>query len=138
MPQQLGGTEALTATDAQLDAHATYHDSCSGLRSLGIKDQPRQLLGTVAGLRLTEMEEAETCCGFGGTFCVKFPEISTVMAGDKTRNAAETGAELLLAGDLGCLMNMAGKASREGRKIRARHVAEILAGMTDTPAIGEA
>ena len=74
------------------------------------------------------MAESDVCCGFGGTFCVKYPEISDVMVGDKTRAIAETGAALVLAGDLGCLMNMAGKASREGRAFRARHVVEVLAG----------
>ncbi len=117
---------------------ATYHDSCSGLRSLGVKAQPRALLGSVTGLELREMAEAEVCCGFGGTFCVKYPEISNVMVGDKTRNVAATGAALLLAGDLGCLMNMAGKASREGRAFRARHVVEVLAGDMAGPAIGDA
>jgi L-lactate dehydrogenase complex protein LldE len=84
------------------------------------------------------MAERDVCCGFGGTFCVKYPEISDVMVGDKTRNVEATGADLLLAGDLGCLMNMAGKASREGRRFRARHVVEVLAGDLATPAIGEA
>jgi L-lactate dehydrogenase complex protein LldE len=115
----------------------TYHDSCSGLRALGIHDQPRKLLKDIPGLELREMAEANVCCGFGGTFCVKYPEISNVMAADKTANAAATGAGLVLAGDLGCLMNIAGKARREGRPIRARHVVEVLAGMTDQPAIGE-
>lgn len=115
---------------------ATYHDSCSGLRALGVRDQPRRLLAA-AGVEIREMAESDVCCGFGGTFCVKYPDISNVMAGDKVRNAAETGAELLLAGDLGCLMNMAGKASREGRTFRARHVVEVLAGDLATPAIGE-
>ncbi|WP_118133401.1 (Fe-S)-binding protein [Oceanicella sp. SM1341] len=127
----------LQGVTARLEEHATYHDSCSGLRSLGVQAQPRALLGTVEGLTLTEMKESEVCCGFGGTFCVKYPDISNAMVGDKTRNAAATGAGLLLAGDLGCLMNMAGKASREGRPMKARHVVEVLAGMTDTPAIGE-
>lgn len=117
---------------------ATYHDSCSGLRSLGVRDQPRALLGTVEGLRLTEMKDSDVCCGFGGTFCVKYPDISNKMVGNKIDNATATGADLLLAGDLGCLMNMAGKASRDGQALRARHVVEVLAGMTDTPAIGEA
>lgn len=117
---------------------ATYHDSCSGLRSLGVRAQPRALLGSVAGLELREMAEADVCCGFGGAFCVKYPEISNVMVGDKTRNIAATGADLVLAGDLGCLMNMAGKASREGRAFRARHVVEVLAGDLGTPAIGDA
>ena len=118
-------------------AVVTYHDSCSGLRSLGVQAQPRRLLASVEGLELREMVERDVCCGFGGTFCVKYPDISNVMAGDKTRNIAATGAELVLAGDLGCLMNMAGKASREGRSFRARHVVEVLAGDMATPAIGE-
>ena len=83
------------------------------------------------------MAERDVCCGFGGTFCVKYREISGVMAGDKTKNIAATGAELVLAGDLGCLMNMAGKASREARAFRARHVVEVLAGDLGTPAIGD-
>jgi len=125
--------------DAALDARATYHDSCSGLRELGIKDQPRRLLASVAGLSLTEMAEPETCCGFGGTFCVKYPDISTRMVSDKTRDIAATGADTLLAGDLGCLLNMAGRLKREGSPIRVRHVAEVLAGMTaDVPPIGDA
>ena len=121
---------------ARLDATATYHDSCSGLRSLGIKAQPRKLLGSVEGLALAEMKEPEVCCGFGGTFCVKYPDISNKMVSNKTADVAATGADLLLAGDLGCLLNMAGKLSREGRPVKARHVVEVLAGTTG-PAIGE-
>jgi L-lactate dehydrogenase complex protein LldE len=128
------GVERVDATAA---ATATYHDACSGLRSLGVRAQPRRLLASVAGLELREMAESEVCCGFGGTFCVKYPDVSNAMVADKTRNAAATGAELVLAGDLGCLMNIAGKASREGRAIRARHVVEVLAGDLATPAIGE-
>ncbi len=128
------GVEAVAA---RFPARATYHDSCSGLRSLGIKAQPRTLLASVAGLELTEMAEAEVCCGFGGTFCVKYPEISNKMVSNKSGHIGDTGAELLLAGDLGCLMNMAGKLSREGRQVAARHVVEVLAGDVATPAIGE-
>ncbi len=127
------GVEAVTA---RVEGAATYHDSCSGLRSLGIKEQPRRLLASVDGLSLREMEDAEVCCGFGGTFCVKYPDISNRMVSDKTDRIAATGADLVLAGDLGCLMNMAGKLSRQGRTVKARHVAEVLAGMTDAPAIG--
>jgi L-lactate dehydrogenase complex protein LldE len=123
---------------AQLRATATYHDSCSGLRELHVHDQPRRLLATVAGLQLTEMRDADVCCGFGGTFCVKYPDISNVMAGKKTAAIAATGAGLLLAGDLGCLMNMAGKLQRDGAAIEVRHVAEVLAEMTSEPAIGAA
>ena len=121
---------------ARLDAIATYHDSCSGLRELGVRDQPRRLLATVEGLRLAEMRDANVCCGFGGTFCVKYPEISAAIVAKKAANIAATGASLLLAGDLGCLMNMAGKLQRDGTAIEARHVAEVLAGMTQEPAIG--
>ena len=112
------------------DGVVTYHDSCSGLRELGIKAQPRALLAGVAGLQLVEMAEAELCCGFGGTFCVKYPEISTRMVSDKTADVAKSGADTLLAGDLGCLLNMAGRLTRQGSPVRVRHVAEVLAGMT--------
>ncbi|MAO90633.1 MAG: Fe-S oxidoreductase [Rhodospirillales bacterium] len=123
---------------ASYQGTVTYHDSCSGLRELGVKDQPRRLLKGVDGLTLTELPSAEICCGFGGTFCVKYPDISNKMVSEKTAAIADTGADTLLAGDLGCLLNMAGKMSRESRPIRAFHVAEILAGMGDGPAIGEA
>jgi L-lactate dehydrogenase complex protein LldE len=114
----------------------TYHDSCSGLRELGVKAQPRALLSTVEGLKLKELKEADVCCGFGGTFCVKYPDISNGIVGKKTERIEETGAATLLAGDLGCLMNMAGKLKREGSAVETRHVAEVLAGMTDGPPIG--
>jgi L-lactate dehydrogenase complex protein LldE len=85
------------------------------------------------------MEEPEICCCFGGTFCVKYPEISTRMVADKTKDIAATGADTLLAGDMGCLLNMAGRLKREGSTVKVRHVAEVLAGMTDqVPPIGEA
>ena len=122
---------------ARYDGAVTYHDSCSGLRELGVKEQPRGLLGSVRGLKLREMKTPEVCCGFGGTFCVKYPEISNAMVGEKSADIAATGADTLLAGDLGCLMNMAGKLQREGSSVRVRHVAEVLAGMGDLPAIGE-
>ncbi len=118
---------------------ATYHDSCAGLRELGLKAQPRALLAGVAGLELREMTDPEVCCGFGGTFCVKYPDISTRMVSEKTADVVGTGADTLLAGDLGCLLNMAGRLSREGSTVRVRHVAEVLAGMTgDVPPIGQA
>jgi L-lactate dehydrogenase complex protein LldE len=133
---------------SRLDAgHArsvTYHDSCSGLRELGVKAQPRALLAKVAGLSLRELPGAETCCGFGGTFCVKYPEISDKMVAEKAADILATGADTLLAGDLGCLMNMAGKLKRlameqGARPVEVRHVAEVLAGTTaDAPPIGEA
>lgn len=123
--------------DAAHAGSATYHDSCSGLRELGIKQQPRRLLASVRGLELRELAGAEVCCGFGGTFCVKYPDISDRMVTDKCAAVAATGAGTLLAGDLGCLMNMAGKLKRLGSTVETRHVAEVLAGMTDGPAIGE-
>jgi L-lactate dehydrogenase complex protein LldE len=123
--------------EARISGTVTYHDSCSGLRELGIKHQPRDLLRK-AGATIVEMTEPEVCCGFGGTFCVKYPEISVRMVSDKTRDIAATGAPTVLAGDLGCLLNIAGRLQREGHLIHARHVAEVLAGMTDDlPAIGE-
>jgi len=115
----------------------TYHDACSGLRELGIKEQPRRLLQSL-GVALAEMTEPEICCGFGGTFCVKYPEISVRMATDKVRDAVATGADTLVAGDLGCLLNLAGRLKREGHAMHVRHVAELLAGMTsNAPPIGE-
>jgi L-lactate dehydrogenase complex protein LldE len=123
---------------ASFPGTVTYHDSCSGLRELGVHTQPRLLLESVAGLRLIELQDANVCCGFGGTFCVKYPDISNAIVAKKTANIAATGAHTLLAGDLGCLMNMAGKLQREGRDIEVRHVAEVLADMTTQPAIGVA
>lgn len=122
---------------ARYDGVVTYHDFCSGLRELGVKIQPRRLLASVEGLKLREMTTPEVCCGFGGTFCVKYPEISNAMVGEKSADIGATGASTLLAGDLGCLMNMAGKLQREGSAVRVRHVAEVLAGMGDSAAIGE-
>lgn len=123
--------------DAAFSGTATYHDSCSGLRELGVQTQPRKLLKQVEGLALKEMKDADVCCGFGGTFCVKYPDISNKIVSEKTTHIKASGANLMLAGDLGCLMNMAGKLKREGSDIQVRHVAEVLAGMMDGPAIGE-
>jgi L-lactate dehydrogenase complex protein LldE len=115
----------------------TYHDSCSGLHEMGIKHQPRMLLRAM-GAEIVEMTDPEICCGFGGTFCVKYPDISVRMASDKARDSLATGAETILAGDLGCLLNLAGRLTREGQSINVRHVAEVLAGMTDlVPPIGQ-
>jgi L-lactate dehydrogenase complex protein LldE len=128
--------ESLPATYRGL---VTYHDSCAGLRELGVKAQPRRLLAGVEGVELREMAEPEVCCGFGGTFCVKYPDISTRMVSDKTRDIAASGADTLLAGDMGCLLNMAGRLKREGSAVKVRHVAEVLAGMTgEVPPIGDA
>jgi len=134
----LTDVRGVSRVPARFEGTITYHDSCSGLRELGVKRQPRTLLATVEGLRLAELPGAEICCGFGGTFCIKYPAISDKIVSEKTADIAATGAGTLLAGDLGCLLNMAGKLQREGRPIAVRHVAEVLAGMTDTPPIGEA
>jgi L-lactate dehydrogenase complex protein LldE len=127
----------MIAVEARFNGAVTYHDSCSGLRELGVKSQPRRLLDSVEGLTLTEMKDPDVCCGFGGTFAVKYPEISDAIVAKKADNVSASGAGVLLAGDLGCLLNMAGKLQRLGRPVRARHVAEVLAGMADEPAIGE-
>ncbi len=127
----------MSAVDAVFDGKIAYHDSCSGLRELDIYDQPRALLATVTGAQMCELPEADVCCGFGGTFCVKYPEISNTMVEAKAEAIEGCGADTILAGDLGCLMNMAGKLKRRGSRVRLRHVAEVLAGMTQDPAIGE-
>jgi len=118
---------------------ATYHDSCSSLREMGVQAQPRRLLAGVEGLTLAELPDADVCCGFGGTFCVKYPAISNAVVDEKAACIERSGAELLLAGDLGCLMHVAGKLSRRGSKVRAFHAIEVLAGMAggNAPAIGE-
>lgn len=123
--------------DAQFAARATYHDSCSGLRELGISAEPRQLLASVEGVSLREMTDSNVCCGFGGTFCVKYPEISGRMVDDKLANVAATGADTLLGGDLGCLMNMAGRLRRQGSTLKVFHTAEVLAGMATGGGIGD-
>jgi L-lactate dehydrogenase complex protein LldE len=128
----------VTSVEARYEGAVTYHDSCSGLREMGVKSQPRALLGTVEGLTLTEMNENETCCGFGGTFAVKYGELSDSIVTKKSENIEASAAGTLLAGDLGCLLNMAGKLQRRGSTVAVRHVAEVLAGMADGPPIGEA
>ena len=111
----------------------TYHDSCSGLRELGVQAQPRALLAKMPGVTLTEMQNATTCCGFGGTFSVKFGDISTRIADKKCANITQTGAGAVVAGDLGCLLNIEGRLRRNGDlRTKVLHVAEVLAGMEDT------
>jgi L-lactate dehydrogenase complex protein LldE len=120
-----------------IDQPVAYHDSCAGLRELGIRPQPRALLRKHCDIDVLELAEPDVCCGFGGTFCTKMPEISAKMVTDKLNDALATGAPVLTGGDLGCLMNIAGRASRLGHQVEIRHVAEILNGDTNTPAIGE-
>ena len=122
--------------DAAFDGSVTYHDGCSGLRELGVRDQPRRLLGTVRGLDLVESANTDVCCGFGGTFAVKYGELSNAIVERKVARVVESGARTLVAGDLGCLMNIAGKLSRLGSNTEVRHGAEVLAGMTDAAPIG--
>ncbi len=119
------------------DASATYHDSCSGLRELGVAAQPRALLAQVEGLEMRGLPGNDACCGFGGTFCVKYSAISNAIVTEKAEAVESTGADILLAGDLGCLMNMAGKLHRRGAKTRCFHTVEMLAGRAQGPAIGE-
>jgi L-lactate dehydrogenase complex protein LldE len=128
----------VTQVDAEFPRRVTYHDACSGLRELGVAAQPRELLGSVRGLDLVEMDDHTRCCGFGGTFAVKYGEISAAIVEEKADAAEKSGAPVLLAGDLGCLMNIAGRLARKGSTIEVRHFAEVLAGMTDQPAICEA
>ncbi len=124
--------------DAEFVGRVTYHDSCSGLRELKIKEQPRHLLSKVRGLELIEMADADVCCGFGGTFCVKYGEISNDMVSKKVQAIEATGADTLLAGDLSCLLNIAGRLRRLDSDVHVRHVAEVLADMTDqVPPLGE-
>src|ERR1043166_1524621 len=106
----------VSKVNARYAGTATYHDSCSSLRELGIKAQPRKLLAQVDGLTMREMRDTDVCCGFGGTFCVKYPDISDAIVTKKVANVVESGAQTLLAGDLGCLMNIAGKLQRQGSK----------------------
>ncbi|QGY00237.1 (Fe-S)-binding protein [Roseovarius faecimaris] len=117
------------------DGVATYHDSCSGLRDLGVHDQPRKMLAAVEGLSLTPLEGHNECCGFGGTFCVKYSDLSNAIVTDKSEKVEATGADMLLGGDMGCLMNMAGKLNRRGAEVKVYHTIEVLAGMADVPAI---
>ena len=113
----------------RFDGTVTYHDSCAGLREMGVKGQPRALLGKVAGLSLAEMAECETCCGFGGTFSIKFGEISTRLADDKCRHVEASGADAVVLGDLGCMLNIEGRLRRRGHaSTQVLHVADVLAG----------
>jgi L-lactate dehydrogenase complex protein LldE len=135
LAQFLTDVMKVEAVDARFARRVTYHDACSGLRELGIAAQPRKLLESVAGIELVEMAESERCCGFGGTFAVKYGEISTAIADEKIANIKACGASVLLAGDLGCLLHIAGRMSRQGESVEVRHFAEVLAGMTAEPAI---
>jgi L-lactate dehydrogenase complex protein LldE len=128
----------VTQTGASFQGTVTYHDSCSGLREMGIMEQPRALMSTVEGLELSELDDAQSCCGFGGLFSVKYPDISQKIVDEKVVAIEKTGADTLLGGDLGCLMNVAGRLHRRGSPVKVRHLAEVLAGMSgDVVPIGE-
>ena len=114
------------------EGNVTYHDCCAGLREMGVKQQPRTLLEKMPGVKLTEMTDCETCCGFGGTFSIKFGDISTRMADNKCRNIADSGADTVVLGDLGCVLNIEGRLRRRGdTKTRVLHIAEIAAGAAE-------
>lgn len=112
---------------ATLEGKATYHDSCAALRECNIKEAPRKLLKNVAGLELVEMNDVETCCGFGGTFAVKFESISIAMADQKVNNALATGAEYMISTDLSCLMHLEGYIKHKGHNLKTMHIADVLA-----------
>lgn len=117
--------------DARFDGTVTYHDSCAGLREMGVKAQPRELLSQVDGLSIKEMEGAEECCGFGGTFSIKYGDISSRLADLKCDDVEKTAADALVLGDLGCMLNIEGRLRRRGDKhTRVLHIAEVLTGMT--------
>ena len=112
---------------AELNGKATYHDSCAALRECKIKEGPRKLLANVKGLSLTEMNDVETCCGFGGTFTIKFDSISVGMGEQKVENALATGAEYLISTDLSCLMHLQGYIKQKGHSLKTMHLADVLA-----------
>lgn len=124
-----------TETGARFEGRVVHHDACSGLRELDIRAEPRRLLAAVAGLELVEAPETTACCGFGGLFSVKYPEISTAICDRKIEDLRSAAPDLVTAGDLGCLMNLAGRLRRSGVPLPCRHVAEVLAGETAEPPI---
>lgn len=121
--------DKLHVTDLNAERHAvaTYHDSCHALRELGVKHAPRRLLENVRGLRLVEMDAAEECCGFGGTFSVKFADVSGAIARTKVESIVRSGAELVVSADASCLMQIQGALSRAGSRVQTMHLAEVLA-----------
>jgi len=120
---------SVDSVPGRFDGTVTYHDSCAGLREMGVKAQPRALLAKVAGLKVDEMAECETCCGFGGMFSIKFGEISTRLADNKCGHIAASGADAVVLGDLGCMLNIEGRLRRRGdSRTKVLHVAELLAG----------
>lgn len=117
----------VTDVGARFAERITYHDGCHGLRELGIKQQPRALLANVRDLELVEMDAAEICCGFGGTFAVKYPQVSTAMALAKCASVERTGARYIVSGDASCLMHLQGYIDQQGLPLRCLHLTEVLA-----------
>lgn len=128
----LTGVLDLQRVPSDFRGKVTYHDSCAGLREMGVKHQPRMLLAQLPGVELTEMPECETCCGFGGMFSIKFGEISSRLADNKCRHVMSTGADAVVLGDLGCMLSIEGRLRRLGDSTRVLHIAEVLAGDADT------
>ncbi len=125
----LASVVRIESLPARFEARVTYHDSCSGLRYLGVSEQPRRLLAMVAGVQLTEMKDCRACCGFGGTFAIKYGEVSTAIVEEKCRNVRASGADAVVLGDLGCMLNIEGRLRRTGDEAtRVLHVAQVLAG----------
>jgi L-lactate dehydrogenase complex protein LldE len=118
----------LTDVGARFEGRVTYHDSCHLLRELRVEKEPRQLLRAVKGLELVELNDGPTCCGFGGTFSIKFPDVSAAMAVDKVAAIERTGAQWVVAGDAGCLMHIGGMLTRRGSPVKTMHLAELLGG----------
>lgn len=118
----------ITQLDSQFSGNVTYHDSCSGLRELGVKTQPRDLLALLPNVKLTEMPRCEACCGFGGTFSLKYGNISTAIVDEKIANINASAADAVVLGDLGCMLNMEGRMRRTGQKTQVYHIAQVLAG----------
>lgn len=137
LTQFLGETGHKGPEDPGAPITVAHHDSCSALRELGVRSEPRRLLAAVQGVTLKEIADSETCCGFGGLFCVKYPDVSTRIADQKIDAVLAAGADTLTSADLGCLLHLAGRIRRRGLAIHVRHIAEVLAGASDTPALGE-
>jgi len=131
--QFLVDVRGLSDLDVNFNGSLTYHDSCSSLREMGVKEQPRKLLQSLSGMEICELKEGQVCCGFGGLFSVKYSDISERMADDKIADAVASGAKTLTGGDLGCLLHLAGRMKRRGIEMDVRHVAEILVGERSPP-----
>lgn len=131
--QFLVDVRGLADLDVNFDGTLAYHDSCSSLREMGVQEQPRKLLQSLSGMQICELKESQVCCGFGGLFAAKYPDISERMADDKVADAVASGAKTLTGGDLGCLLHLAGRMKRRGIEMDVRHAAEILVGDRSPP-----